>query len=567
MATATQTRGAKRRALSQVEHQETAFSEPYDAGKDGDFLSDKVSGNGGHHKKRKQPTGMKQQQQQQEQKQPGWWPEEYAPENPNCPVIVSRMNKVIRNCKGAKYPVENIWDDDGFMVKAIQQAKQTRVTQRTFNRLEYPFPLGKSKKGVAKAGPELQRNSSNVTGSHTQHVATDAPALPLPDQDGSDESPLSSKDSMSGSQNDRLSTSPNRPLSVDSDKSFPALPTLPPVSETISHLRGSDWLTDSDMLRCVKLLKASDEWHIFDPGYPSEASKLSGTNKVYANNLIFFINAKLHWSLCHLDRQIGQLKHYNSLPWKMPVDVLKSWILEQPRIRPTDGLKICEEKCAQQEDGFNCGIFTLAVCQALVNGNPIPLEVDANGLRSFFAKRLESPTSPEFAKPSSEAASLGMPQIGCRPSFEQSHSDADNFGLLDNSGEHDMKISDTLNYLDKFEKCLGKANANLTEDMKALEKHKGKVVEMLQEQDALERKLENEQRLAADLAGKVEQSQIDYKGACEWLNQHGTGRNVEPANTLLNKIITDAKSMIQSSAADIESCKERLESMQANCDE
>ncbi|KAF5230792.1 hypothetical protein FANTH_13684 [Fusarium anthophilum] len=214
-------------------------------------------------------------------------------------------------------------------------------------------------------------------------------------RDDPDESPLDSQHSVFGFHNDGLLTSPNRAVSVDSDKSFPALPTSP-LSETISRLRGCDWLNDTDILHCVKLLNVPSEWLIFDPGYPKATSELTNKDKVSANSLIFFINAESHWSLCHLDRQLGQLKHYNSFSSEMPVSALKSWILEQPGIGLTGGLRICEEKCPQQEDGFNCGIFTLAFLQALLNGNSIPSEVNANKLRRDFAEQLETPTSSEL---------------------------------------------------------------------------------------------------------------------------------------------------------------------------
>ncbi|KAG7413076.1 hypothetical protein Forpi1262_v017174 [Fusarium oxysporum f. sp. raphani] len=438
MATISKTRTAKKRALSPLGDQNTVLGEPYDGDNDEDFLGDKIGGNGGRHKKQKPQTDMKQQQQQQEEKPPGWWPDRYAPENPESPSIISRMNAVIKKCNKAGYSLEDLWKDDGLMVRAILKGGRHRLTQRTFDRIDYPVVFKQSKNGVATAGYELQRNSSNAIESDSQYLATDAPALSLPDRDDSDESPPSSNHSNSGAHNDELLTSPNRAVSVDSDKSFPAPPTPPPVSETISRLRGSDWLKDIDILRCVELLNASPEWHIFDPGYPSPTSKLSERNEVSANSLIFFINAKSHWSLCHLDRRLGLLKHYNSLPSEMPVNDLKSWILEQPAIRLTGELSIREEKCPQQEDGVNCGIFTLAVLQALLNGNSIPSQVDANHLRSRFAGQLESTTSSELAKPSSEAVSPGMPPISRRASFEQSHSDAHNLGLLDDPGEHDV---------------------------------------------------------------------------------------------------------------------------------
>jgi myosin heavy subunit len=204
--------------------------------------------------------------------------------------------------------------------------------------------------------------------------------------------------------------------------------------------------------------------------------------------------------------------------------------------------------------------------QALLNGNSIPSQVDANHLRSRFAGQLESTTSSELAKPSSEAVSPGMPPISRRASFEHSHSDAHNLGLLDDPGEHDV-ASPPLSHLQEFAKSLEETKVNLKEYIKALEKQKGQLAKMSQERHLFQQKLTNGKKLADELTGKVEKSEADYRAACEWFNQCITGCKVEPANTLLSKIISDAKSTIQSSAAEINSHKEILESMQAKCDE
>ncbi|KAF5967347.1 hypothetical protein FBULB1_11250 [Fusarium bulbicola] len=277
-----------------------------------------------------------------------------------------------------------MWEDDGFMVKAIHKAGQVRVTQKTFDRLDYPFLSNKAKKGVVKGGPELQGNNSNGTGSHTQHVATDASALPLPEQDSSDELPLSSKDSMSGSHNDKLSTSPNRAISVDSDDSFPA-----PLTQ-----------------------------------YP---------------------------------------------------------------------------ECAQQKDKFNCGIFTLTVLQALLNGNSIPSQVGAKNLRCLFAAQLEGPPGSELIVTSCEAASPPRtPPISRRASFEQSHSDAQNFGLLGDPGEHGV-ASPPLSHLQEFAKNLEKTKLNLGEDVEALVRQRRQLAKMTQERYSVEQKLAKDQKSTDEL--------------------------------------------------------------------
>ncbi|KAJ0132469.1 hypothetical protein HZ326_24462 [Fusarium oxysporum f. sp. albedinis] len=77
------------------------------------------------------------------------------------------------------------------------------------------------------------------------------------------------------------------------------------------------------------------------------------------------------------------------------------------------------QKCPQQKDDNNCGIFTLAVLQALLNGNSIPSEVDAHHLRSFFAEQLEGTAGLDIVKPSSEAVFPGMPPISRRASLSR----------------------------------------------------------------------------------------------------------------------------------------------------
>ncbi|KAF9776367.1 hypothetical protein IL306_005477 [Fusarium sp. DS 682] len=228
--------------------------------------------------------------------------------------------------------------------------------------------------------------------------------------------------------------------------------------------------------------------------------------------------------------------------------------------------RIYERECPQQKDGFNCGIFTLAVLQALLNRKSIPSEVDADYLRSFFAGQLEGTAGSEPAKPSSEAMSPGVPSLDRPASIEQGHSIAHNLGLPADPGEHDVALP-LLSHLQEFRMGLEKEEANLREKRNTLEKQEEHLANMSQERDSFQQELENDKRLAHHLAGEVEKSEVDYQETCEWLDQFITGHKVESENKLLNKIISDTESTIQSAAAEMNSLKEKLESAQTKCNE
>ncbi|KAJ9427894.1 hypothetical protein QL093DRAFT_2570759 [Fusarium oxysporum] len=171
--------------------------------------------------------------------------------------------------------------------------------------------------------------------------------------------------------------------------------TKPGRNRTLARLNGDFMLRSDDISRCTKLLHPADEWHIFDPGYPSENSVLQRL-RTRANNFVFFLHAKCHWSLCHLDRKSGQLNHFNSMRHTdMPVSGLVSWLSKHPSIKLTCRITIHEKDCPQQEDAFNCGIFALAFLQSLVNGEGIPTQVNARELRTFFAMHIEGNGPPE----------------------------------------------------------------------------------------------------------------------------------------------------------------------------
>ncbi|KAG6988811.1 hypothetical protein FocnCong_v001813 [Fusarium oxysporum f. sp. conglutinans] len=355
-----------------------------DSEKYGEVSKNKVSG-GGHKKRRIQAT---------DGKQTGWWPENYAPKNKSCPHIQRQMNPIIKAyMKAGREPAE-MWEADGCMTKAVKGSKVKRVTQRIFAKVKLPDDVAECLKQLREE--KQKQNAKSVIENNTCDKATDAPVTAHYSsyQNHTGESaPSTSHTTMdhcsSGSHNTDHDIPPSI-ISVASDATSHDIPTEP-VSSTISRLKGDEWLQSVDIQRCTEVLQNIPHgWYIFEPGYPLKES-ITRRKRVSATDLIFFLSKSNHWSLCHLNTTTGHLHHYNSLSGiDMSVNRLRSWVSKEPTIRTTTEITIWEKECPQQRDGFNCGIFALAVAQCLVEKKSIPSQVNTEELRSYFAERIES---------------------------------------------------------------------------------------------------------------------------------------------------------------------------------
>ncbi|EXM13956.1 hypothetical protein FOTG_17615 [Fusarium oxysporum f. sp. vasinfectum 25433] len=121
---------------------------------------------------------------------------------------------------------------------------------------------------------------------------------------------------------------------VSRDDQNPDEGTLDPASETVSRLENKRQLQSHDISRLNQLVPRlkedqqlqsddiwlimkylipySDDWHVFDPGYPMDKSP-PRRPLVSANNIICILNESGHWSLCRLNKADGHFDHYNSL--------------------------------------------------------------------------------------------------------------------------------------------------------------------------------------------------------------------------------------------------------------
>lgn len=251
---------------------------------------------------------------------PGWWPQRYAPSNGANRSIRAGMREKIRQYEEAGRDPRDMWDEygnDGCMVKAIKNnpRAKTRLTKATFERVQLPFTITKPGRNRVRRAKRRKRNCSpSYQGDSNENVDARSPS------------------GFTSVDDDAASSQPK--LLADS------------VRRTIARLNGDFMLRSDDISRCTKLLHPADEWHIFDPGYPSENSVLQRL-RTRANNLVFFLHAKCHWSLCHLDRKSGQLNHFNSMRHtEMPVSGLVSWLSKHLSIKLTCRITIHEKVCS-----------------------------------------------------------------------------------------------------------------------------------------------------------------------------------------------------------------------------
>ncbi|KAJ3530186.1 hypothetical protein NM208_g9437 [Fusarium decemcellulare] len=172
---------------------------------------------------------------------------------------------------------------------------------------------------------------------------------------------------------------------------------IPPKSEsnTTSTLKSDQVLRSIDIPQCEKLLPRSIEWHVVDPGYPSENSTLC--RSLSAQNLVSFVHDRKHWSLCQLYNVDWCLYHYTSRRnIKMPVSDLVTWLQKKLGMDIRWSINV---GVPQQDDNTNCGIFALAVFQCLLANQDIPLRIkagDPGHIGAEILARMPTAREPRF---------------------------------------------------------------------------------------------------------------------------------------------------------------------------
>ncbi|KAJ4248152.1 hypothetical protein NW762_012922 [Fusarium torreyae] len=295
----------------------------------------------------------------------GWWPDQYAPENPDGKNIRGKMNSIIRQFRKDGRDPNDMWSEEGeggLMVQAIRQSDRKIVTQRIFRDVEF------------SAAPVNHDNPAEATSRsinpESNDNATEA-SLALG-------SPFHESSHITA---ERCATPAHLPLG--------------PLEDTVSTLENDLKLQSNDIGRCAMLFPRSLDWHVFEPGHPFGSETLS--RKLTATNLVFLINAKHHWSLCHLDMKRYCLDHYNSIgDMSMLVHSLKVWLEGQPGLELGQGIAIENKTGLQQKDDSNCGIFMLAILQSLLNNQTIPEQVNATELRQYYIQCLKATTADTF---------------------------------------------------------------------------------------------------------------------------------------------------------------------------
>jgi hypothetical protein len=265
------------------------------------------------------------------EQQRGWWPTQYAPDNPNCPTIRTNMKAIIRKFIRAGLDPQEMWSEEGeggCMVKAIRESQKGVVTGRLFKKVKLPTGLQPRKTESGNAKPTIQAPTG-------PYARVGSPTTPFP---------VSSSNSLTRWDKDEPApncTDCSIPITqsvqqineaysfgIHGNEDFPEGP-IDPLGVTISRLKENGHLASIDIWRLVKLLNIQDDIHVFEPGFPSETSPLS-LCQFLATQFIFFIHSGQHWSLGHLDISTQRLCHYNSARGiDINTENLENWVCRQ----------------------------------------------------------------------------------------------------------------------------------------------------------------------------------------------------------------------------------------------
>ncbi|KAF4455913.1 hypothetical protein F53441_1850 [Fusarium austroafricanum] len=464
------------------------------------------------------------------------------------------MKLHIKCFNGVERDPEEMWEPDGCMAKAIEGSQRKKVTQRVFDNLELPDDVAKY---LNRLRMERQkRNAKSVIENSTCDEATDAPVTAhysSYQKHAGESAPSTSHTTMGHCSSGSHNTDDDIPPSiiyVASDATSHDIPTEP-MSSTISRLKGDKCLESVDILRCTKVFQDIPRgWHIFDPGYPLKESGPRG-QPLSAIDLIFFLNQSHHWSLCHLNTITGHLHHYNSLSGiDMSVNRLRSWVSKEPTIRTTTEITIWEKECPQQGDGFNCGIFALAVAQCLVEKKSIPSQVNTKELRSYFAERIESTqqlTSPDLD------SSLSPIRPVIRSTSLPANSRSSQSISIESQG---------------FFENLRREEGRLEIGRPVIAKKEVQLLSMKQGLGSRRQKLKEREDMASVLRGQVSDPETTEAVLVKievWINECPEGVGIMKER--INEMKSDAASRKKSMREESKFLRERLRTVEAECDD
>ncbi|CAJ2508343.1 Uu.00g133690.m01.CDS01 [Anthostomella pinea] len=198
----------------------------------------------------------------------------------------------------------------------------------------------------------------------------------------------------------------------------PIVPAANPGPDTITRLRNtSAWLRARDIEACIAMLhpawsrctsQRDDKYiQLMDPGFPKkgEANQIAHPEKLPAS-LIFMLCHENHWIVAEVDRSVNpvQCHYWDPLQSKgngggrMPPELeqrLVNWLVSTFGIEPAS-VAFTSEVCAEQKDGYSCGVFAILNAVALLNGQqpPTMLLESPEQCRLAWAEQLQQVTGP-----------------------------------------------------------------------------------------------------------------------------------------------------------------------------
>ncbi|KAF4980714.1 hypothetical protein FZEAL_3329, partial [Fusarium zealandicum] len=366
-----------------------------------------------------------------------WCPPKYLPTNPDCPIIISSMNSLTKRWKALGREPQELWKDNGIMVRAIGEGGSRTskfLTQRTFSKARRMLTVveeearqdanenesGPSDGGAAgeiredeeeeeeeeeEEKPDVKHKPSRKpldtaltngmsVGSGERMSAKEpatspspTPTSPLPKKLEAEEGSCRKPNNLDYVA-DTSAHPPARPLARIADVGSAAGVLLQPVplqsprrlddptiEAVVLRLERGDRLKSIDMSMCVEILAPSRHWRVFEPGYPF--GPLSGSGRRLRVRRIL---------PSHLAFFCGEGEHWSLCHVDTRISRVHHYNSMAELKMPLHSLEqwlqvngiahevtIVQEECPQQDDHVNCGIFALAFLKSLLESGDIDI--------------------------------------------------------------------------------------------------------------------------------------------------------------------------------------------------
>jgi len=146
-----------------------------------------------------------------------------------------------------------------------------------------------------------------------------------------------------------------------------------------NRITTTSWLTTAQVEQYFKMIEESSKNTIFLSPYFMQSilnvnltAPMSTPDNMNEKNIFIAINPKDHWVLAYVQPQMGTISIYDSMSDMIDqqLDEMIEKLAIYMKLRIFQKFNIKKEKCNQQDNSNDCGLFMLAHARKLANNEP-----------------------------------------------------------------------------------------------------------------------------------------------------------------------------------------------------